>query len=166
MEGTFPLPEAQMDRFAYKLDVAYPSHEELLEIANRTTGDIEPQSTPVTGVETIVRMQRLARGVPMAQEILDYAARLLRATHPGHQTAPTPVREFVRYGASPRGLQAIVLGAKVHALLSGRHHTARSDVRAVAMPALRHRVILNFAAQAEDVAADEILGHVIREVAE
>ncbi len=114
----------------------------------------------------MLAMQRLARRVPMAAEVVTYAARLVRATHPTEADAPGPVREYIRYGASPRGLQTMVLGAKVHALLKGRHHASRTDVRAVTAPALRHRIILNFAAQAEAVAADELIGAVIRQVPE
>jgi len=166
MEGTFPLPEAQLDRFAFKLGVSYPQPDELIEIAERTTGRDVPQPSPVCGVDTILAMSRLARDVPVAREVMEYAARLVRATHPNEPGAPRGVREFVRYGASPRGLQAIVVGAKIHALLAGRHHVARSDIRTMAMPALRHRVILNFTGQAEDIVPDEILGEVVREVPE
>jgi MoxR-like ATPase len=120
----------------------------------------------VTHAGTVLAMQHLARSVPVAQEVLDYAARLVRASHPTLGGAPSAVREYVRYGASPRALQAIILGSKVHAILSGRHHASRSDVRSVAIPALRHRLILNFGAQAEGVAADEILGALIRDVPE
>jgi MoxR-like ATPase len=166
MEGTFPLPEAQLDRFAFKLDVEFPSHEELVEIAVRTTGETIPRPRRIAGMDTLLEMTRLVRAVPVAQEVLDYAARLVRATHLTDPSAPGQVREFVRFGASPRGLQAMALGAKVHALLTGRHHVSRADIRAVAIPALRHRVILNFAAQAEGISPDRILGAVIREVAD
>lgn len=166
MEGTFPLPEAQLDRFAFKLQVSFPQLDELIEIAQRTTGREVPEPGPVTDVGTVMAMSRLALDVPIAEEVMAYAARLVRSTHPGEPGAPRTVREFVRYGASPRGLQAIVVGAKIHALLSGRHHVSRSDVRTMAIPALRHRVILNFAGQAEDVAPDDVLGAVVRQVAE
>ena len=166
MEGTFPLPEAQLDRFAFKLDAGYPSLDEMVEIAQRTTGDALAGPAFVAGTETILAMQQLARTVPVAVEVLRYAGRLVRATHPGDPLAPDPVRELVRYGASPRGLQSIVLGAKIHALLAGRHHVSRGDVRSLATPALRHRIILNFAGQAEGVEPDRILGEVIRVVPE
>jgi len=166
MEGTFPLPEAQLDRFAFKLDVAYPTSDELVEIARRTTGGAEARPARVVGAETIVAMARLARDVPVAEEVLVYAARLVRATHGSDRAAPREVREYVRYGASPRGLQAIVVGAKIHALLAGRHHVSRSDIRTMVVPALRHRLILNFAGQAAGVSPDEILGALVREVAE
>ena len=166
MEGTFPLPEAQLDRFAFKLDAGYPSLDEMVEIAQRTTGEAQAGPAFVAGTEQILAMQRLARTVPVATEVLRYAGRLVRATHPGDPSAPDPVRELVRYGASPRGLQSIVLGAKIHALLAGRHHVSRGDVRTLATPALRHRIILNFAGQAEGVEPDRILGEVIRVVPE
>jgi len=166
MEGTFPLPEAQLDRFALKLDVTYPTLEELTEIAARTTGHAPAARTAVTDVETVRAMARLAREVPIAREVLSYAARLVRATHPTDPNAPPTAREFVRYGASPRGLQAIVVGAKIGALLEGRHHVSRSDIRSIAAPALRHRLILNFTGQAEGVEPDHVIGDIVRVVAE
>jgi MoxR-like ATPase len=166
MEGTFPLPEAQLDRFAFKLDVAYPSVAELVEIAARTTGQAVPRPARVASIDQVLSMMLLAREVPVAGEVLDYAARLVRSTQPAEPAAPSRVRDYVRYGASPRGLQAMVVGAKIHALLAGRHHVSRSDVRSMLVPALRHRIILNFAGQAEGVAADEILGEVVREIRE
>jgi MoxR-like ATPase len=166
MEGTFPLPEAQLDRFAMKLDVTYPSLDDLIEIATRTTGHAPPAPTAVASVEMVRAMSRLGRDVPIAREVLVYAARLVRATHPTDPQAPPSAREFVRYGASPRGLQSIVVGAKMGALLEGRHHVSRSDVRALAAPALRHRLILNFAGQAEGVEADHVIGDIVRAVRE
>ncbi len=166
MEGTFPLPEAQLDRFAFKLDAGLPSLEDLIAIAERTTADTAPDPACVTDTEHVVAMQHLARQVPVAREVVAYAGRLVRATHPSDPGAPAHVRAFVRYGASPRGLQAMVLGAKIHALLAGRHHVSRADIRSLAVPALRHRLILNFAGQAEGVAADAVLGDVIRSVPE
>ncbi len=166
MEGTFPLPEAQLDRFAFKLDAGLPSLDDLIAIAERTTADATPEPATVTDTAQVAAMQHLARQVPVAREVVAYAGRLVRATHPADPGAPVSVREYVRYGASPRGLQAIVLGAKIHALLSGRHHVSRADIRSLAMPALRHRLILNFAGQAEGVAADAVLGDVIRSVPE
>jgi MoxR-like ATPase len=166
MEGTFPLPEAQLDRFSFKLDVAYPTLLELVAIAQRTTGTSVPRPARIAGVETVLAMTQAARDVPVADEVLHYAARLVRASHPSDAGAPQRVRAYVRYGASPRGLQAMIIGAKIHALLAGRHHVARSDVRDMAIPALKHRVILNFAGQAEGVAPEEVLGDVVRDVAE
>ncbi len=166
MEGTFPLPEAQLDRFGFKIDAGYPSLDEMVEIAERTTSQVRDETEVVTDSRRILAMQALAREVPVAGEVLRYAARLVRATHPGDPGAPESVRDYVRYGASPRGLQAMVLGAKIHALLAGRHHVSRADLRSLAAPALRHRIILNFAGQAESVQPDRILGEVIRAVPE
>ncbi len=166
MEGTFPLPEAQLDRFSFKLEATFPPVEDLITIAERTTGGRQDGVRAVADVSRIQQMGALARDVPAAREVLDYGARLLRATHPGDPAAPAAVREHVRYGASPRGLQAMLLGAKVQALLDGRHHVGRADIRSVAMPALRHRLILDFMALAEGVAPDDVLAEVVRSVPE
>jgi len=166
MEGTFPLPEAQLDRFMFKLAVELPSVEELVAIGERTTGGQVPAASRVADVERIVAMERLARDVPVAREVMAYAARLVRATHPSDPSAPPLVRDAVRHGASPRGLQSIVGGAKIHALLGERHHVSRSDVRAMVVPALRHRLVLRFVAQADGVEPDAVLGAVVREVPE
>ncbi len=164
MEGTYPLPEAQLDRFFFKVDVPFPSEEELVEIANRTTGVAIPQAEPVADGPTVVAMQTLARGVPAAGHVTAYAARLLQATHPRDQGAPEVVRRTVRYGASPRGMQAMILAGKILALLDGRYNVAFDDLRQAALPALRHRLILNFEAQAEGVTADEVIAAVLGEV--
>jgi MoxR-like ATPase len=164
MEGTYPLPEAQLDRFFFHIQVNFPTHDELIEIANRTTGADEVRPATVTTGATILAMQRLARQVPIASHLTAYAARLLEATHPDHSTAPDAVRRYVRYGASPRGLQAMIVAAKTLALLSNRHNVDHADLQTVLLPALRHRLILNFEAQAEGVAPDEILHDVIRHV--
>jgi MoxR-like ATPase len=166
MEGTFPLPEAQLDRFAFKLEAGYPTVDELVEIVTRTTGDDVPSPGPVADTRTLLAMQRLAREVPIAGEVLAYGARLLRATHPTDPTAPERVRDYARYGASPRGLQAMVLGGKIQALLAGRHHVSRNDLRTLAPPALRHRVVLNFAGQAEGLHPDLLIADIVREVAD
>lgn len=166
MEGTFPLPEAQLDRFAFKLEAGYPTVDELVEIVGRTTGDRVPSPGPVADTELILAMQRLARDVPIAAEVLNYGARLLRASHPTDPTAPDRVRDYARYGASPRGLQSMVLGGKIHALLAGRYHVARGDLRALAAPALRHRIVLNFAGQAEGLHPDQLIADIIRQVPE
>ncbi|MCP4536207.1 MAG: MoxR family ATPase [Chloroflexi bacterium] len=157
MEGTYPLPEAQLDRFFFKLDVAYPSVDELIEIADRTTGVQVLQPKPVADAETIHRMQQLARGVPIATHVTEAAARLVRATLPSDPNAPDAVRAYVSYGASPRGMQALILAGKIMALLDERYNVAVDDLRAAALPALRHRLILNFEAQAEGVVADTII---------
>jgi MoxR-like ATPase len=163
MEGTYPLPEAQLDRFFFKVDVPFPTAEELVEIATRTTGADLPRAEAVADGPAIVAMQALARGVPVASHVTAYAARLLRATHPGAD-APPEVKTYVRYGASPRGMQAMILAGKILALLDGRYNVAYDDLRAAALPALRHRLILNFEAQAEGVTTDWIIGQVLEQV--
>jgi MoxR-like ATPase len=157
MEGTYPLPEAQLDRFFFKVDVPYPSVEELVEIATRTTGASVPRAEPVAGGEMILAMQALARGVPVADHVTAYAARLLKATHPDDGGAPEIVRRYVRYGASPRGMQAMILAGKIIALLDQRYNVAFDDLRQAAKPALRHRLILSFEAQAEGVTTDAVI---------
>jgi MoxR-like ATPase len=164
MEGTYPLPEAQLDRFLFKVDVPFPSADELLEIANRTTGAANPQAEPVADGRTILAMQCLARGVPIADHVTAYAARLLKATHPNEPGAPQAVRRYVRYGASPRGMQAMILAGKIMALLDGRYNVAFDDIRQAALPALRHRLILNFEAQAEGVTTDTVIQAVLEAI--
>jgi MoxR-like ATPase len=164
MEGTYPLPEAQLDRFFFKIDVPFPSEEELLEIANRTTGAAVPRAQAVADGPTILAMQALARGVPIADHVTAYAARLIRATHPDHANAPEAVRLYVRYGASPRGMQAMILAGKIIALLDERYNVAFDDIRQAALPALRHRLILNFEAQAEGVTTDTVVEALLEEV--
>ena len=166
MEGTYPLPEAQVDRFLFKVNVEYPTSPELVEILSRTTGEQEPQVAIVADGAAVLAMGALARQVPVASPVADYAARLTMATHPENETAPEPVRRFVRYGSSPRGAQALILGGKVTALLAGRYNVALEDLRAVAPAALRHRILLNFEGQAEDVSTDDIIDQVIKETAE
>jgi MoxR-like ATPase len=163
MEGTYPLPEAQLDRFFFKVDVPFPTVDELVEIADRTTGAALPQAEAAASGQTISAMQELARGVPIARHVTEYAARLLKATHPQEQGAPAAVRSFVRYGASPRGMQAMILAGKILALLDGRFNVAYEDLRQAARPALRHRLILNYDAQAEGVAADTVIDAVLEE---
>jgi MoxR-like ATPase len=157
MEGTYPLPEAQLDRFLLKIDVKPQEVDALVGILERTTGAAAAAPTRVLAGKDLLEMRALAREVPVAQSVLRYAARLARATHPDAQESPEPVRRFVRYGSSPRGAQAIVLAAKVRALRAGRAHVDPDDVKAVALPALRHRMILNFEGEAEGLSTDKIL---------
>jgi len=157
MEGTYPLPEAQLDRFFFKLLVSFPRADELIDILNRTTTVEEPRVETVADGETILAMGELARGLAVASPVMDYIARLVLATHPENPEAPDVVRRYVRYGSSPRGAQALVLGAKIAALLDGRFNVAIDDVRAVALPALRHRIILNFEGQAEGIQPDQVV---------
>ena len=163
MEGTYPLPEAQLDRFFFKVDVPFPSVNELVEIANRTTGGATPQAEPVADGTQIVAMQSLARGVPIADHVTAYVARLLKATHPSDD-APDVVRRCVRYGASPRGMQAMILAGKIMALLDNRYNVAFDDIRAAALPALRHRLILNYEAQAEGITTDVVIADLLETV--
>ncbi len=164
IEGTYPLPEAQLDRFFFHIEVDFPPHDELVEIANRTTGAEETRPAIVTTGSTITAMQRLVRQVPIASRLTDYAVSLVEATHPQHPTAPDIVRRYVRYGASPRGLQAMIIGAKSMALLDNRHSIDHNDLQTTIFPALRHRLILNYEGQAEGITADEILAEVVRVV--
>ncbi len=157
LEGTYPLPEAQLDRFLFKVNVGYPDEDALVEILRRTTGAEEPQVEPVATGETVLAMQALARGVPVATPVARYAARLVAATHPQDESAPEEIRRYVRYGASPRGAQALIRGAKVAALLAGRFNAAVEDIRAVAKAALRHRLILTYEAEAEGITADRLI---------
>jgi MoxR-like ATPase len=166
MEGTYPLPEAQLDRFLFKVNVEFPASGELVEILNRTTGEAEPEVGIVADGAAVLAMGMLARQVPVASNVADYAARLTVATHPESDTAPAMVRQYVRYGSSPRGAQALILGGKVTALLAGRYNVAYEDLRAIAPAALCHRVLLNFEGQAEGVSTDDVVGEVVAAVAE
>ncbi len=166
MEGTYPLPEAQLDRFFFKLNVAYPSVDELVTIADRTTGIEQPQPQVVASGATIVSMQQLARGVPIAPHVTEVAARLVRSTQPQDPDAPETVKRYVNWGSSPRGMQALILAGKIVALLDGRYNVAVDDLREVALPALRHRLILNFEAQAQGTTADKIVSELIDVVLE
>jgi MoxR-like ATPase len=164
MEGTYPLPEAQLDRFMYKLQVPYPSEDELIEIARRTTGAVLPEVERVASGQALIAMQTLSKQVPIAEQVFRYVARLVNATRPDSEGAIDSVRRHLRGGASPRGVQAMVWGAKVEALLDNRKAVAIEDVRKVVFSALRHRLLLNFEAQAEGVNPDEIISEVIKKV--
>jgi MoxR-like ATPase len=166
MEGTYPLPEAQLDRFFFKLYVRFPEHAELHEILDRTTGTCAAQLRSVLDREAIVEMQRLVRQVPVARHVQDYAIRILQATHPDRPDAPELARRFVRYGSSPRGAQAVLLAAKIKALFDGRFAASVDDVRSVAHAALRHRVLLNFEGEAEGVRTDQVIDAVLKSVPE
>jgi MoxR-like ATPase len=163
MEGTYPLPEAQLDRFFFKIDVPFPSEEDLISIMDRTTGAQQPQVGKAATGADVLAMQRLARDVPIASHVMAYAVRILRGTHPETDAVPEIVKSYVRYGASPRGAQAMVLGAKISALLDGRFNVSYADVQAVAAPALRHRVILNFEGEAEGISTDSVVRAIIAE---
>jgi MoxR-like ATPase len=164
MEGTYPLPEAQLDRFFFKLNVTFPSAQELVTIADRTTGQDTTQLEAVANGMTICEMQNLARGVPIAPHITGAAARLIRATHADDANAPDMVKRYVKWGASPRGMQALILAGKITALLDGHYNVALDDLRAVAPPTLRHRLILNFEAQSEGVTTDQVVKELLEKV--
>ena len=157
MEGTYPLPEAQLDRFLFKVEVPYPSSAELVEILSRTTGVAMPPVEKVADGKAIIEMGELARQVPVVSQVSDYVARLVVATHAESESAPPMVQRFVRYGSSPRGGQALVLGAKVMALIAGRVNVAFEDIQAIAPAALRHRLLLNFEGQAEGIDPDAVI---------
>ena len=166
MEGTYPLPEAQLDRFFFKLTVAVPGLDDLAEIMTRTTGDREPQPTSRVSGELVSALFRVVRQVKIADAVLRYALRVVRATHPEVAEAPAVVKRYVRYGASPRAAQAMVLAAKALALIDGRFHVAVADLRRVAHPALVHRVIRNFHAEMDRVTADAIVADVLASCSE
>ena len=162
-EGTYPLPEAQLDRFFYKLQVNYSGRQELHEIINRTTTGHKPDVRPVLDGARIIEHQKLVQRVILAPHVQDYAIRCVLATHPQGQFSVPFVNQYLRVGASPRAAQAITLGAKVRALLDGRFHVSFQDIKDVAIPAMRHRVILNFEGEAEGITTDTVLEKVIRE---
>ena len=166
MEGTYPLPEAQLDRFFFKLVVDFPDRDDLHTILDRTTADDVPHPGVVIEKGRILEMRDLVRKVPLARSIQDYAVRVLQATHPETAEATPTSKKYLRYGASPRGLQAIILAAKIRALLEGRFAVAIDDVRAVAAPALRHRLILNFEGEAEGIKADGIIAEILKSTRE
>lgn len=161
MEGTYPLPEAQLDRFLFKVLVPYPSLEELREIVALTTGVQAPATQAVMTGEEILAVNRLARQVPVAEKVLDFALKILVATHPGNALATPAVRQYVQVGASPRGIQSIILAARVTALLAGRYNVGFADVEKVALPALRHRLFLNFEAQGSGISPDSLVAEIL-----
>jgi MoxR-like ATPase len=165
MEGTYPLPEAQLDRFFFKVLVPFPRHVELEEILRRTIRPSEDQLVDaVAHADDVLRMLRVAREVVVAPHLVTYAARLVLATHAKEGGAPPSVRQYVRHGASPRGLQAMVAGAQVRALLEDRFNISREDLQEVALPALRHRLILGFEAQADGITPERVVGDVLAAV--
>ena len=165
-EGTYPLPEAQLDRFFFKLTVNYSTRAELSTIIDRTTTGNWPVPAKVMDGETILKWQRLAKKTIIAPQVQDYAVRLILATHPQGPFAVGITNRFLRFGASPRGAQAIVLAAKVRAMLDGRFNVSFDDVRKAYLPALRHRILLNFEAQAENISPDAVLTEIMGEVKE
>ncbi|CEK13027.1 AAA family ATPase [Chthonomonas calidirosea] len=161
MEGTYPLPEAQLDRFLFKLLVYPPNFEELSAIVDRTTGEKTEAVRPVLDGPTILQWRQLARAVPIAPNVQEFALRLILGTHPTNDEAPRMVKQFVRFGSSPRGAQALILASKIRALTKGRYNVAIEDIVEIAKPALRHRILLNFEGQAEGIVTDSIIEELI-----
>ena len=162
MEGTYPLPEAQLDRFFFKLLVKFPTFENMEAILDRTTEVETPHASATFGADRIVALSKLVRQIPVAPEVRRYAIAVVMATHPEHELAAPMSKQFVRFGSSPRGAQAIILAAKLRAILDGRYHVARDDIKAVAPMALRHRLILNFEGQADGVPPDAVVANVLK----
>ena len=163
-EGTYPLPEAQLDRFFFKLIVTYPSGAELTEVLTRTTEGTRAEVKRVLTKEQVLDLQALVRQVPVASHVKDYAVRLVLATHPKTDTASPVTNQYLRFGSSPRGGQTLILGAKVRALMQGRFNVSFEDIEAVAAAALRHRLILNFEAEAEGITTDHVISQVLKDV--
>lgn len=161
-EGTYPLPEAQLDRFMFKVNVGFPNVRDIVHILERTTGADVASASKVTDGATLLQMGNLALNTPVATHLTEYVARLIVATHPESEDSPPLVRQYVRYGASPRGAQALILGGKINALLEGRFNVSFEDINAIAANALRHRLVLNFEAVAEGVLADAIIHDVLQ----
>ncbi len=166
MEGTYPLPEAQIDRFFFKLKITYPGRRDLHHIIDKTTRNRQPELVPILNADTILEMRQLVKTVPIATHVQDYAVRLVLATHPGHSSSTENTRQFVLFGASPRGVQSLVLAGKVRALLEGRYNVSMEDIRAVAKPGLRHRIVLNIKGEAEGVDEDKLIETLIQNVPE
>ena len=164
MEGTYPLPEAQLDRFFSKLLTKFPSSSEIETILDRTTESTEPKAERTFHGQRILEMSKLARQIPIADEVRRYGISIVLATHPESEQATDSTRRFVRYGSSPRGAQAIILAAKIRAILDHRYHVSREDIRDSAHPALRHRLILNFEGQAEGVASDQVVDNILESI--
>jgi len=164
MEGTYPLPEAQLDRFMFKVNVNYPTAKDLVTVLERTTGNDVPHANKVADGREIIGMGKLALNTPVASHVNEYVARLIVATHPDDPSAPEKVKQFVRYGASPRGAQALIVGGKINALLEGRFNVSFEDIAAVAPATLRHRLLLNFEGLAEGIATDEIIADLLKAV--
>ncbi|MBW1697415.1 MAG: MoxR family ATPase [Deltaproteobacteria bacterium] len=166
MEGTYPLPEAQIDRFFFKLKIHYPDQDQLLEIIDKTTGNYEPEIKHVIDAATILEMKTLIKEVPIATHVKQHAIRMVLGTHPDHPLASDNVKQYVLYGASPRGVQTLVLAGKVSALMEGRYNVSIEDINAIAKPALRHRVVLNIKGEAEGIDEDNLIEEIIKNTTE
>ncbi len=161
MEGTYPLPEAQLDRFFFKLRISYPDHQELQKIIDKTTEDYQYELKRVIGADAILEMKSIVKLVPIATHVKDYAIRLALASHPDNANASEQTREYVLFGASPRGVQSLILAGKVSALLDGRYNVSIEDINDVAKPALRHRIVLNIRGETEGIDMDDIIDEII-----
>ena len=164
MEGTYPLPEAQLDRFFFKLLVPFPSTQDIEMILNRTTDVETPEANRLMETDRVIEMSRLARRIPISDEVRRFAIHTVMGSHPDHELASPMTKKFVRYGSSPRGAQAIILAAKINAILDSRYHVATDDIRAVASNCLRHRILLNFEGQAEDIKTDDIVENILQNI--
>ena len=164
MEGTYPLPVAQLDRFFFKLLVPFPSTQDIEIILNRTTDVETPEANRVMETDRVLEMSRLARRIPISDEVRRFAIHTVMGSHPDHELASPMTKKFVRYGSSPRGAQAIILAAKINAILDSRYHVATDDIRAVAANCLRHRILLNFEGQAEDIKTDDIVENILQNI--
>jgi MoxR-like ATPase len=164
MEGTYPLPEAQIDRFFFKLKINYPNQDELQKILDKTTEDYRYKLNRVVGADTILKMKSLVKKVPVASHVKDFAIRLVLATHPANDYATGKIKEYILYGASPRGVQSLILAGKVCALINGRYNVSLDDIKAVAAPALRHRMALNIRGETEGVDTDELVDGILRKL--
>ena len=162
-EGTYPLPEAQLDRFLFKLVVSYSSRAELAEIVDRTTGKEVPHPQPVMAGDEIMGWRALVRELVVAPHVKDYAIRLVLGTHPGGEFAVEITNQYLAFGASPRGVQGLIMAAKFRALLDGRWNVSFNDVKAAALPALRHRVILNFEGEADGISTDQVVETIVEQ---
>ena len=164
MEGTYPLPEAQLDRFMFKLNVPFPKLEELADIVLMTTGNEEEKLEKVSGDSEILKMRTIARDIPAARPVIEFVMKMVLATHPDNEYAPQTVKKHIRFGASPRGAQAILSGAKIRALLNERYNVSFEDVKNVSYSALRHRILLNFEGFSSGITVEEIIDDIINKL--
>jgi MoxR-like ATPase len=162
-EGTYPLPEAQQDRFMFKVFVQYPSFKEEMEIARRTTSLLAEEITPVLSGQEILDLQRLVRRVPVSDHVLQYTLALVRQTRVTEEGVPAFIKDWLSWGAGPRATQYLILGAKARALLHGRTHVQCEDIQALALPVLRHRILTNFTAASEGVTTDRVVERILKE---
>jgi MoxR-like ATPase len=164
MEGTYPLPEAQVDRFFFKLKISYPDQNELLEIIDKTTEDYKYELRDVIGADSILEMKSLVRQIPIASHVKDYAIRLVLASHPDNPHATEQIKQYVLFGASPRGVQSLILAGKVNAVVEGRYNVSIEDISEVAKAALRHRIVLNIRGETEGIDTDQIIEEILKQV--